>query len=284
MKQTQRFIYGLVACGIALAMASTLSAQTKDEVAKVVRISGSARSTTGGGVWQPLRVGDQVRPGTVIQTDTQEGSYVDLVIGGGNAPIAVGAPASSLKSSLNTATAPSKGGLVRFQPATQQNAVRVFENSVLGIDKLTTMDTGADVVTETQLDLKAGHILGNVKKLNAASRYEIKLPNGVAGVRGTVFHIWADGRLTVSSGAVVYSFVDPQNNVQTRDVMGGQQYNPRADQVVPADPGAIKSIDSTARSMGGAAVVAAPVALEFETYYVAPQVSPTEGQPLPGDN
>ena len=51
MKQTQRFIYGLVACGIALAMASTLSAQTKDEVAKVVRISGSARSTTGGGVF-----------------------------------------------------------------------------------------------------------------------------------------------------------------------------------------------------------------------------------------
>ena len=85
--------------------------------------------------------------------------------------------------------------------------------------------------------------------MNAASRYEIKLPNGVAGVRGTVFHIWADGRLTVSSGAVVYSFVDAQNNVQTRDVMGGQQYNPSSDQVVPANPGAIRAIDAAARTM-----------------------------------
>jgi hypothetical protein len=173
--------------------------------------------------------------------------------------------------------------LVRYQPATQQNALRVFENTVLGIDKLTTMDTGADVVTETQLDLKAGHILGNVKKMNAASRYEVKLPNGVAGIRGTVFHLWADGRLTVSSGAVVYSFVDAQNNVQTRDVMGGQQYNPRSDQVVPADPGQLKWMGSTAGSMVVSTVVIEPVVLDMTTYYVSPQVSPTEGQELPGE-
>jgi hypothetical protein len=276
MKQTQRFIHGLVACGIALAMVTGLSAQTKDEVAKVVRISGSARFTTGGGVWQPLKVGDLVRPGSVIQTDTAEGSYVDLVVGDSAAPVAAAVPVASV-------AAPSKGGLVRYQPATQQNALRVFENTVLGIDKLTTMDTGADVVTETQLDLKAGHILGNVKKMNAASRYEVKLPNGVAGIRGTVFHLWADGRLTVSSGAVVYSFVDAQNNVQTRDVMGGQQYNPRSDQVVPADPGQLKWMGSTAGSMVVSTVVIEPVVLDMTTYYVAPQVSPTEGQELPGE-
>ncbi len=277
MKLTQRFIHGLVACGIALAMVTALSAQTKDEVAKVVRVSGSARCTTGGGVWQPLHVGDLVKPGTVIQTDTQEGSYVDLVIGSGAGPVGA-APVP-----LAVAAAPSKGGLVRYQPAKQQNALRVFENTVLGFDKLTATDTGADTVTETQLDLKAGHILGNVSKLNAASRYEIKLPNGVAGIRGTVFHIWADGRLTVSSGAVVYSFVDAQNNVQTRDVMGGQQYNPRADQVVPAEPGAVRSIDSVARAIAVSTLLPSPVVLDYTVYYVSPQVSPTEGQPLPGD-
>lgn len=278
MKLTQRFFHGLVACGIGLAMVTALSAQTKDEAAKVVRINGSARYTTGGGVWQPLRVGDLVKPGTVIQTDTQDGSYVDLVIGGGSAAM-VARPTP-----LQEATAPSKGGLVRYQPSKQQNALRVFENTVLGIDKLTTMDTGADVVTETQLDLKAGHILGNVSKMNAASRYEIKLPNGVAGIRGTVFHIYADGRLTVSSGAVVYSFVDPQNNVQTRDVMGGQQYNPRADQVVPADPAALRTMAGIANQMVATSVIPAPVTLDKTTYYVGPQVSPTEGQPIPGDN
>ena len=57
-----------------------------------------------------------------------------------------------------------------------------MENSALGIDKLTSMDTGSDSVTETQLDLKAGHIMGSVKKLSAASKYEVKIPNGVAGI------------------------------------------------------------------------------------------------------
>ncbi len=36
--------------------------------------------------------------------------------------------------------------------------VRIWENTLLSIDKLTVTQTGADVVTETQLDLKAGHI------------------------------------------------------------------------------------------------------------------------------
>ena len=69
--------------------------------------------------------------------------------------------------------------------AAEQNIVRMWENTLLGVDKLTFTQTGADVVTETQLDLKAGHIFGMVKKMSAASKYEVKIPNGVAGIRGT---------------------------------------------------------------------------------------------------
>ena len=75
----------------------------------------------------------------------------------------------------------------------------MWENTLLGIDKLTVTQTGADVVTETQLDLKAGHIFGMVKKMSAASKYEVKIPNGVAGIRGTVYDISAEG---VDEGAV----------------------------------------------------------------------------------
>ena len=78
--------------------------------------------------------------------------------------------------------------------------VRIWENTLLGIDKLTETQTGADVVTETQLDLKAGHIFGTVKKMSAASKYEVKIPNGVAGIRGTVYDISAEGVVKVSVG------------------------------------------------------------------------------------
>ena len=81
MKQTQRLIHGLVACGVALAMVTCLAAQTIDGAAKVVRIKGSARYTSGSNVWQPLKVGAVLKSGSVIQTSSDAGSYVDLVLG-----------------------------------------------------------------------------------------------------------------------------------------------------------------------------------------------------------
>ncbi len=81
-------------------------------------------------------------------------------------------------------------------------------------------------MTETQLDLKRGRITGNVKKLSAASKYEIKLPNGVAGMRGTVFDIQAVGIVKVYIGSMVVAWVDPRTqNVTTQTVMGGQVYD-----------------------------------------------------------
>ena len=44
------------------------------------------------------------------------------------------------------------------------------------------LERGADVVTDTELDLKAGHILGTVKKMSANSKYEIKLPKAALGL------------------------------------------------------------------------------------------------------
>ena len=58
MKQIRNLVNGLVAGGLALAMVSTLAAQTPEQVnATVVRVKGSARYTTGNNVWQPLKVG-----------------------------------------------------------------------------------------------------------------------------------------------------------------------------------------------------------------------------------
>jgi hypothetical protein len=83
------------------------------------------------------------------------------------------------------------------------------------------------VVTETQLDLKAGHIFGSVKKMSAASKYEVKIPNGVAGVRGTVYDISAEGLIKVLSGSVVLAYVGPDGTVVTQVVGEAQQFDAR---------------------------------------------------------
>lgn len=272
MKYTRSFIHGLVSCGIALAMVSTLAAQSGEGSATVLRIKGAARYTLGNNVWQPLKAGDVLRPGTVVQTDRESGSFVDLALGEGTAPIVAETPAS--------VAAPSKGGTVRFQPATSQNTIRVMENTVLGIEKLSFTDTGADMVTDTQLDLKAGRIVGNVKKMTAASRYEIKLPNGVAGIRGTIYDITANGLVRVVTGSVVVSFVDPQGNVQTRVVVGGQEYNPRTDQITPISAETAESIRGLTAGLGAApGVVAGPryVTVDRTIFFISPTSGVSDG-------
>ncbi len=207
MKETRSILIKLAACGMALAMVSTVAAQTANQAAKVVRIKGAARYKNGGTEWQKLKVGDLVKPGTLIQTADK--SRVDFVMGEGAQPSAP----------------PAAGQGLGYQPAVEQNMVRMWENSLLGVDKLTETQTGADVVTETQLDLRAGHIFGMVKKMSAASKYEVKIPNGVAGIRGTVYDISAEGVVKVLSGSVVLAYVAPDGTVATQVIMGLQEFD-----------------------------------------------------------
>lgn len=220
MNKNQNLIKGLVACGMALAMVTTLAAQEQQVSAKVVRIKGIARYTTGNNIWQPLKVGAVVQAGTVIQTGVEENSYVDLVLGGGEGtgafPIAYN-PSPS---------APSANPPKAFESKARQSVVRLFENTVVGLDKLTSLQTGAEEVTDTQLDLKLGHMFFDVKKLSATSKFEIKLPNGVAGIRGTCGHVWAVGKISVQSGTVVVSFVNSKTGeIKTETVSVGKHFD-----------------------------------------------------------
>jgi hypothetical protein len=202
--------------------------------ARVVRLKGSARYTTGNFVFQPIKVGQVLRPGTVIQTSADEGSYVDLALGDGRA--AVQTPLVYRPGIVSSMSPP----VTTWQTSAEQNVVRIWGDSALGIDKLTTMATGADRVTETQLDLKRGRITGNVKKLAAGSKYEVKLPNGIAGIRGTVFDIQAVGIIKVFVGSMVVAWVDPRTQkVTTQTITGGQSYDANTKEV------GLLSLDST---------------------------------------
>ncbi|HWC61958.1 MAG TPA: hypothetical protein VHC44_19885 [Verrucomicrobiae bacterium] len=221
MRQIRNFVIGLSVITFAT-IASSVSAQTTDGIAKVVAKMGDARYfVAGDSTPHDVKVGMILKPGTTIQTASGTGNYVDLVI---NNASAVAPPGGAGPSDLS-----------HYQPKAEQDGVRVFENTVLAVDKLTRTETGADVVTDTEMDLKAGAILGTVKKLTPNSKYEVKIPNGVAGIRGTVYWLSASGILRVVSGSVVIAYVGPGGNVITQIVNFGEQFDINTGLVTPID-------------------------------------------------
>ncbi len=186
----------LLGYSVAVAMAMLIStAEAKVNKAVVRAVRGTADiSTDKGSTWKPARVGSQLSPNSIIKTGA--GSVVDLFLGD-NGPV-----------------------------------VRVTESTEMGIDRLDVEGSGVDKVIETQLDLKSGRILGNVKKLAEASKYEVKTPVGVAGIRGTEYDISANGRVSVITGLVQVVYVDvtdPANPVTTTVTVheGETAYPPR---------------------------------------------------------
>ena len=212
MKQFGRFPK-LTACVVALAGALIASSvQAAVGTARVRAIRGDAQYAEGSN-WLPLRVGQTLRPGTVLRT--ANASQVDLFMDK-NGPL-----------------------------------VRLTENTTLSIDKLDFDDTGVDTVIETQLDLRSGRILGVVRRMAATSKYEVKTPNGVAGIRGTTYDISATTRAAIGEGSLVVVYVKPDGTVITQVVGDGQVFEPSLEGVIDLTPEQRAELDAVIREMQG---------------------------------
>jgi hypothetical protein len=280
MKETRKLMSVVITAAVTLSMASTLVAQPQAVVegtAKVIRIKGAARYFVGSttNIPRDLTLGTVLRPGSIIQIGTEQGSYVDLVLGEGNGSashiVAGGPQVASYTPYVPTSYTPG----IAARPSGEQNVVRVWENTVLGIDKLTSQQTGADVVTDTQLDLRAGHITGNVKKLSAGSHYEIKLPNGVAGVRGSSYDVTSDGVLQVLVGAMIIAW-EKAGTIMTQVVTGGNQFDTRTGVLTPISQTALKMLEQILAAIRSTQAGAAPMtyASDKTVINVSPVVGP----------
>jgi len=172
---------------------ATASAQdSKPGFATVVRIEGNCTySLDNGAVWHPLVPGKHLAAGSQIRTS--DNGVVDVILGKAiDLPQAKWAPER-----ISLARDQQVRGMISYTPTAEQNVVRLTPNTTLAIDKLNTTDTGADTVSDTELDLKQGKIFASVLKLSGASQYIVKIPNGIAGVRGTKFSLGADGSVNV---------------------------------------------------------------------------------------
>jgi hypothetical protein len=192
MKHNGSFVSQLTGYAVALlatALVTTSYAAMEEGQATVRGIRGTANYSTGGGGWSAVRVGTILKAGDTVKTDPNSSVDLDMKENG--------------------------------------EMVRVTPDTTLRIDKLTKDKTGADTVIETQLDLKNGRILGRVNKMAAASKYEVKIPTGVVGIRGTRYDISASGIVRISAGQAVVVTVDSgTGQASTFVVNGGQTFLP----------------------------------------------------------
>ncbi len=263
-----RNIYSTVMCGTMLVLAVAASAQNlKPGVATIVRVQGEARYSLGDGNWHPLAVGKILCAGSVIET--RHGATVDMVLGK-----TVEMPqAAPWPDRIGPAPDANIRGLIDYKPAVEQNMVRMTGDTMLAIDKLTVSDTGFDTVSDTELDLKQGRIFCSVKKLSAASQYLIKSPNGIAGVRGTLFGIDASGWCAVLKNSVLLAITGPHDVVTTYLVGEGNQFNPETGEMSPLPSDLLGVLHQIATALD--TVYVEIVSFEYDQTFS--YISPTSG-------
>jgi hypothetical protein len=174
MKLIERLAGGLrvpLVLSLGLSIPCLLHGQTVPGKAEVRAVSGTATHSTGDAPGRPLKVGTVLTSGATIKTGPE--STVDLFLG-------------------NSA-----------------GVIRVAEKSTVSLDKLALTDTGADTAVEVQVNLPEGQMYFNVNKLSQASRYEIKVPNGVAGIRGTKGSARSDSSWVLLDGTLIFVHSPP---------------------------------------------------------------------------
>lgn len=225
MKNIQT-VFSAVVCGLVLGYTSAAVAQdVKEGMATVVRVTGAASYTLGGNDgWHPLVAGKVLRPGATIKTEAD--AKVDVVLGK-----AVDMPqAHPVPDRISYAPDSAVRGLVAYKPSVEQNVIRLSGETTLKVDTLTISDTGVDTVSDTELDLQKGRIFYSVKKLSAESKYFVKIPNGIAGVRGSQGFISADGKCGALVHPLWLSLIGANGQPVTVTIAEGQQYDPATGQ------------------------------------------------------
>jgi hypothetical protein len=191
--------------------------------ATVIAVRGVVDYSPGGGSWTPLRRGTTLDQGAVVRTGV--GSEADLSLG--------------------------RNG----------SFVRITENSELALSALSYEDTGVETVIDTQLDLRSGRVLGSVPKLSATSKYEVKTPHSVAGIRGTRYDVRADGAAVVCDGSVIIVYYKPDGTTITRVVNARERFNAGTGLVEAAAQGDLSDVCALPAGRGMVAAAARPPAL-----------------------
>jgi hypothetical protein len=276
MKNLKTTLVAAVGAAVLSLAVSASAASVQAGYGTVARVQGLASYSLGDGQRHPLIAGKVLPAGATIYTG--ENGIVDIVLGQTiDFPQAIKAP-----NRISSAPDANVRGLIGYTPASQQNVIRLNYNTTLTIDKLTTSDNGVDAVGDTELNLQKGRVYTSVKKISPTSEYIVKLPHGVAGIRGTKCSISADGVVAVfesSSSGVYVSLTVGGGGTQTFLVAPGQMLDLNSNnEPVTMPPNLIQALVHLFNSIQTTYVVSVNVSGNTTTVYISPGRPPTQPQ------
>ncbi len=229
----------------------------------VLHVTGNARYSEDSHTWHPMKKGQVLRTGVLIQT--AEKCMAEVLLGEG--------PASGTSVSLD-----GNRGDDLTEPAA--NVMRIAEDTVVGIDKLPA--AGGMGGAETQLDLRTGMIIGSVGRLIGDAKYEIRIPNGIVGTRGSSrYAVSSAGAVRAATGSVVVVNLGADGNMTTKVVTAGHVYDPRTGILSEAGPIEVPALYLPVKLDGGSTPPSTTAAPSPAT---APASSPSFKPVLPGRN
>lgn len=223
-----RILFGAIALGF---VATSGFAQTHAGAIKAMKVSGTVSRVDSAGATSAVTDGTLLTEADTVVTGDNSG--VVLVFMNGSS-VKLGAKSSLL--------------------------VEQFKMDPLATDINVATLKAEPSVSQTKLNLAYGEIVGDVKKLNKSSTYNIKTPVGAAGIRGTIFRILflpaANGQpalfqLSTAEGLVLYT----APTGATTDVGQGSEVVATAD--VNVATGAIGTV--TVQSQGISAEASAAI-------------------------
>jgi|GEM_PF-1815847 len=254
----------------AFAIATAVTASAEQGTVKVIGLKGRAQCATAAGQWKDVKVGDVLPAGVVFRTATDSILDLQLVDRERAADLTAGVVSpNTLVYQPDTGLKLGPGATGPISP--RANVVRLMESTVLAVDNFTWTPTGVDVVVDVQLDLRQGKIFGMTRKITGSSKFEIKLPNGVAQVRGTVYSLDAEGNAAVVTGLMVLSLVKPDGTIITRDISGNKGYIAKEDQIHDLPGVIVDDIVRRAAEFGPSLrVPPTPFTADMTVYYISP--------------
>ena len=205
--------------------------------------------------------------GSATVTSVEGGATFDN--GSGAATLAKGT-----KIGPGTVITTSEGGEVTLQLSNKAGKLIVDSSTVVVVDRLSYEKTGAGTVTDTQLDLREGCILGEAYKFSSAlSKFEVKVPTGVIGIDAgdetTSFHICTPDDIGVLAGYGVYVYTR-DGVVRSVRIGGGNQFNPTTGGFIPLDPTTIDRLTNILSDPDGGTPPPTQVVTRPFNFFISP--------------
>jgi hypothetical protein len=123
------------------------------------------------------------------------------------------------------------------------SVLRLVGDSELELQNLSKLETGIDVITETQLKVKRGSLVGAQRKLHRPSVLAIRTPFGEATIVGTEYVVNQQGAVSVLSGSVDVTYNLPGNKGSIKvTVAAGQTFDPGTGKVAATTPAQLQNV------------------------------------------